>query len=51
MDNFHYNVDEDGLNRTWLGGNFQFKNKDPHFESIESFLKNSNADKIVLVPG
>lgn len=50
MNNFHYNIDEDGLNRTYLGGDFQSKNKDPHFQAVGAFLKNSNADKIVLIP-
>lgn len=51
MDNFHYAIDEDGLNKNWLGGDLQNKNRDPHFESLHSFFKNSNVDKLVIVPG
>ena len=51
MDNFHYSIDEDGLNKNWLGGDLQNKNKDPHFEALHSFFKNSTVEKLVMVPG
>jgi hypothetical protein len=51
MNNFHYAIDEDGLNKNWLGGDLQNENRDPHFESLHSFFKNSNVDKLVIVPG
>lgn len=51
MDNFHYNIDEDGLNKNYLGGSSQSKVKDPHFYSISSFLKNSDVDQITIIPG
>lgn len=50
MNNFHYAIDEDGLNKNWLGGDLQNENRDPHFESLHSFFKNSNVDKLVIVP-
>ena len=51
QNNFHWNIDEDGLNKNYLGGDFQSQVVDPHFESVRSFLKNSNTDKIVIIPG
>lgn len=51
MDNFHYNIDEDGLNKNYLGGSSQSQVKDPHFYSISSFLKNSDVDQITIIPG
>lgn len=51
QNNFHWNLDEDGLNKNYLGGDFQSQVVDPHFESVRSFLKTSNVDNIVLIPG
>lgn len=51
MDNFHYNIDEDGLNKNYLGGDLQSEDRDPHFEQLRSFFKNSDAEKITIIPG
>lgn len=50
MDNFHWNLDEDGLSKTWLGGDSQSKVIDLHFSGIVPFLKNSSVDKLVVIP-
>lgn len=50
-DNFHYAIDEAGLTTNYLGGDLQSKVKDPRFDSVRSFLKNSNIDKITIIPG
>lgn len=50
-DNFHYAIDEAGLTSYYLGGNLQSKVRDPRFTSVQSFLKNSNVDNLVIVPG
>lgn len=51
MDNFHYNIDEDGLNKNYLGGDLQSQDRDPHFEQLYSYFKNSNTEKITIIPG
>ena len=51
MDNFHWAIDEQGLSTYYLGGNTQSQVKDPRFNSVWAFLKNSSVDKIVLIPG
>lgn len=51
MDNFHYNIDEDGLNKNYLGGDLQSEDRDPHFEQLRSYFKNSDTEKITLIPG
>ena len=51
MNNFHYNIDEDGLNRTWLGGGLQNQNRDTHFSDVEAWLRNGNVDSISIIPG
>lgn len=51
MDNFHYNIDEDGLNRNYLGGDLQSQDRDPHFEQLYSYFKNSDVEKITIIPG
>lgn len=51
MDNFHYNIDEDGLNKNYLGGDLQSQDRDPHFEQLYSYFKNSDVEKITIIPG
>ena len=51
MDNFHYNIDEDGLNKNYLGGDLQAEDRDPHFDQLYSFFRNSDVDKITIIPG
>lgn len=51
IDNFHYNIDEDGLNKNYLGGDLQSQDRDPHFEQLYSYFRNSNVEKITIIPG
>lgn len=51
MDNFHWNIDEQSLNKYYLGGDLQSKVSDPRFKSVAAFLKNSDVDKITIIPG
>lgn len=51
MDNFHYNIDEDGLNKNYLGGDLQSQDRDPHFEQLYSYFKNSDVERITIIPG
>lgn len=51
MDNFHYNIDEDGLNKNYLGGDLQSADRDPHFEQLYAYFKNSDVEKISIIPG
>lgn len=50
MDNFHWNIDEAGLSSNYLGGDLQSQVKDPKLYPLALFLKNSNVDKITLIP-
>ena len=50
MDNFHWNIDESGLSSNYLGGDLQSQVKDPKLYPLALFLKNSNVDKITLIP-
>lgn len=50
MDNFHWNIDESGLNSNYLGGDLQSQRRDPNLSPLASFLKNNNVDKIVMIP-
>lgn len=50
MDNFHWNIDETGLNSNYLGGDLQSQVKDPKLYPLALFLKNNNVDKITLIP-
>lgn len=50
MDNFHWNIDENGLSSNYLGGDLQSQVKDPKLYPLALFLKNSNVDKITLIP-
>ena len=50
-DNFHWAIDEDGLNRTYLGGTLQSQVRDQRFGPMEALLRTSNVDNIVLIPG
>lgn len=50
MDNFHWNIDETGLSSNYLGGDLQSQVKDPKLYPLALFLKNSNVDKITLIP-
>lgn len=51
MDNFHWNIDEAGLNSNYLGGDLQSQVKDPNLSPLATFLKNNSVDKITLIPG
>lgn len=51
MDNFHWNIDEAGLNSNYLGGDLQSQIKDPNLSPLAAFLKNNSVDKITLIPG
>ena len=51
MDNFHWNIDEAGLNSNYLGGDLQSQIKDPNLSPLATFLKNNSVDKITLIPG
>ena len=51
MSNFHWNIDEEALNTYYLGGDLQSKVTDPRFKSLAAFLKNSNVDKLTIIPG
>lgn len=50
MDNFHWNIDENGLSSNYLGGDLQSQVKDPKLYPLALFLKNNNVDKITLIP-
>ena len=50
MDNFHWALDEAGLNSAYLGGSMQSQVRDHRFGSMRSVLL-GNVDKIVLIPG
>lgn len=50
-DNFHWAIDEDGLNKNYLGGGLQSKVRDARFGPMEAMLRTSNVDKVVLIPG
>ena len=50
MDNFHWDIDEAGLSSNYLGGDLQSQVKDPKLYPLALFLKNSNVDKITLIP-
>lgn len=50
MDNFHWNIDENGLSSNYLGGDSQSQVKDPKLYPLALFLKNNNVDKITLIP-
>lgn len=51
MSNFHWNIDEQALNTYYLGGDLQSQVTDPRFKSVAAFLKNSNIDKLTIIPG
>nr|DAW93888.1 MAG TPA: hypothetical protein [Caudoviricetes sp.] len=51
MSNFHWNIDEQALNTYYLGGDLQSQVTDPRFKSVAAFLKNSNVDKLTIIPG
>lgn len=50
-DNFHWAIDEDGLNKNYLGGSLQSQVRDQRFGPMEAMLRTSNVDKVVLIPG
>ena len=50
MDNFHWALDETGLNSAYLGGSMQSQVRDHRFGPMRSVLM-GNVDKIVLIPG
>lgn len=50
-DNFHWTIDEDGLNKNYLGGSLQSQVRDQRFGPMEAMLRTSNVDKVVLIPG
>ena len=50
-DNLHWNLDQYALQRNWFGGDSQSSVKQPGFEAMTSFFKNSNVDKVVAIPG
>lgn len=50
MDNFHWNIDENGLSSNYLGGDLQSQVKDPKLYPLALFLKNNNVDKITIIP-
>jgi hypothetical protein len=51
MSNFHWNINEQALNTYYLGGDLQSQVTDPRFKSVAAFLKNSNVDKLTIIPG
>lgn len=51
QENFHYNIDEYSLSTYYFGGGLQNDFREPTLAGLDVFLKNSEADKIVLVPG
>ena len=50
-DNFHWAIDEDGLNKNYLGGTLQSQVRDNRFGPMEALLRTSDVDSVVLIPG
>lgn len=50
-DNFHFAIDEDGVNKNFFGGNLQSNTKQPGFQSVSAWMQNTGNTKITVIPG
>lgn len=49
--NFHFAIDEAGVNRNFFGGNLQSDVKQTGFQSVSAWMQNTGNTKITVIPG